>query len=138
MPQLRDSLSSCWVYGGRGLYTCRRSCHRTGFCSLPVTKSRPLPCRSTRACQSHDTPGLPVSRASRYNTLHLAAQGRVPRGVPLPPLWKPPVFSVCGHSLHLRPASLRLQNTKEQHTSAHHHRPLYAAPLPGLRAGDEG
>lgn len=119
------------------LYTCRRFCQRTGFCSFPVTKPRPLPCRSNRVCQDRDTPGFPVIRASRYNTLHLAAQGRVPKGGRLPPL-ETPVLSACGYSPHLRPAPPPLQNTKEQRTSAHHHGPICAAPLSGLRAGDEG
>lgn len=64
------------------------------FCSFLFAKTCPLSCRAKRACPSCDTLILPVSRSSRYNTLHLCSKGCVPKGYPLETL----VLSECSHT----------------------------------------
>lgn len=59
-----------------GLYTCRRSPKTDRlFLRSRSQKPRPFSCRCKRG-----HPASPVSRASRYNTLHFASQSRVPNG----------------------------------------------------------
>ena len=55
---------------------------------------RPFPCRSKRDTNCVALPASPVSRAGRYNTLHLASKVMCQRG-PVSPFWKPPVLPVC-------------------------------------------
>lgn len=54
---------------------------------------------SASGVQTASHPAFPVSRASRYNTLHLASKVVCQRGDQAP-LWKPLVLSACGHSPH--------------------------------------
>ena len=65
---------------GGGLYTCRRS-PKTGRLFVRSRPQRPHPfsCRCKRGAKVPH-PASPVSRASRYNTLHFASQSRVPKG----------------------------------------------------------
>jgi len=55
---------------------------------------RPFPCQSKRDTNCVALPASPVSRAGRYNTLHLASKVMCQRG-PVSPFWKPPVLPVC-------------------------------------------
>ena len=72
-----------------GLYTCRRSPKTDRlFVRSRSQKPRPFSCRCKRGAKATH-PASPVSRASRYNTLHFASQSRVPKGAS-GPLWKPP------------------------------------------------
>ena len=77
-----------------GLYTCRRSPKTDRlFVHSRSQKPCPLSCRCKRGAKVPH-PASPVSRASRYNTLHFASQSRVPKGG-RSPLWKPPL-PACG------------------------------------------
>ena len=70
------------------LYTCCHSRNRPGFCSSPSAKNCPFSCRVKRALPSGETLILPVSRDSRYNTLHFASKVVCQRGL-RPPLETP-------------------------------------------------
>ena len=77
-----------------GLYTCRRSPKMDRlFVRSRSQKSRPFSCRCKLGAKAPH-PASPVSRTSRYNTLHFASQSRVPKGG-RSPLWKPPL-PACG------------------------------------------
>lgn len=82
-----------------------------GFCSFPFAKPRPFSCRSKCVCPSCDTHIFPVSRADRYNTLHLCSKGCVPKGG-LRPLWEPLVLSDCGHTSHFCSCALSSKTAK--------------------------
>lgn len=79
------------------MYTCRRFL-KTDRLFVPSRSQKPSPfsCRCKRGAY-RTAPASPVSRASRYNTLHLASKAVCQRGGHAP-LWKPPVLSACGHS----------------------------------------
>jgi len=85
---------------GRGLiYLPPLSENRLGFCSLPVTKTQPVFLPGEAGCIKHRPP-LPPAAAPAGIT-HYTLQARsCAKGVPLPPLWKPPVLSWCAHSPH--------------------------------------
>lgn len=76
-----------------GLYTCRRSPKTDRlFVRSRSQKPRPFSCRCKRGAKATH-PASPVSRASRYNTLHLASKVVCQRGENSP-LWKPPPTSI--------------------------------------------
>ena len=76
-----------------GLYTCRRSPKTDRlFVRSRSQKPRPFSCRCKRGAKAPH-PASPVSRASRYNTLHLASKVVCQRGENSP-LWKPPPTSI--------------------------------------------
>ena len=85
--------------------------------------------------QTASPPVSPVSRASRYNTLHLASKVVCQRGGISPPFGNPrfcqSVATVCN------PASVSppLQNPKKRRRPAYPYRLICAASLFGLRAG---
>lgn len=56
---------------------------------------RPFPCRSKRDTNCVALPASPVSRAGRYNTLHLAKQGSCAKGDPVSPFLESPGFCRC-------------------------------------------
>ncbi len=105
-----------------GLYTCRRSPKTDRlFVRSRSQKPRPFSCRCKRGAKAPH-PASPVSRTSRYNTLHFASQSRVPKGACLAfgsvgdgraplaliaPLWKPPL-PACGpgqgSTAHINPS----------------------------------
>lgn len=70
----------------RGPYTCRHSRNRTGFLLTSVHKNLSAFLPRKTGVGTHPTPVFPVSRAIRYNTLHLASKVVCQRV----PLWKPP------------------------------------------------
>ena len=78
------------------LYTCCHSRKRPVFCSSPFAKTCPFSCRAKRAFPSGETLILPVSRDSRYNTLHFANKAVCQREAPL----GTPVLSGSRYSLH--------------------------------------
>lgn len=76
-----------------GLYTCRRSPKMDRlFVRSRSQKSRPFSCRCKLGAKAPH-PASPVSRTSRYNTLHLASKVVCQRGENSP-LWKPPPTSI--------------------------------------------
>lgn len=78
------------------LYTCCHSRKRPVFCSSPFAKTCPFSCRAKRAFPSGETLILPVSRDSRYNTLHFANKAVCQREAPL----ETPVLSGSQYSPH--------------------------------------
>ena len=68
----------------------------SGFCSSPPAKTCPFSCRAKRAFPSGETIILPVSRDSRYNTLHFANKAVCQREAPL----ETPVLSGSQYSPH--------------------------------------
>ena len=76
------------------------------FCSFPSAKTCPFFCRAKRAFPSGKTLILPISRDSRYNTLHFASKVVCQRDT----LWKPFFVGVCSHT------SSKMQN--KRHRSA--------------------
>ena len=78
------------------LYTCCHSRKRPVFCSSPFAKTCPFSCRAKRAFPSGETLILPVSRDSRYNTLHFASKAVCQREAPL----ETPVLSGSQYSPH--------------------------------------
>lgn len=68
----------------------------SGFCSSPSAKACPFSCRAKRVFPSGETLILPVSRDSRYNTLHFASKAVCQREAPL----GTPVLSGSRYSLH--------------------------------------
>lgn len=71
-----------------GLYTCRRSPKTDRlFVRSRSQKPRPFSCRCKRGAKATH-PASPVSRASRYNTLHLASKVVCQRG-DTPPFGNP-------------------------------------------------
>ena len=119
----------------RGLYTCRRSL-KTDRLLFPLGHKNPA-CFSAGASVVQTVPHhvSPVSRASRYNTLHLASKVVCQRGGISPPFGNPrfcqSVATVCN------PASVSppLQNPKKRRRPAYPYRLICAASLFGLRAG---
>lgn len=82
----RTSFRCTFRHGGRGTGACIPAAaprKRTGFCSLPLTNPRPFSCRRKRGAKATH-PASPVSRASRYNTLHLASKVVCQRGPAAP------------------------------------------------------
>ena len=86
------------------LYTCCHSRNRPVFCSVPSAKTCPFFCRAKRAFPSGKTLILPISRDSRYNTLHFASKVVCQRV----PLWKPYFVGVCSHT------SSKMQNKRHR------------------------
>lgn len=117
-----------------GLYTCRRSPKTDRrFVRSRSQNPRPFSCRCKRGAKATH-PASPVSRASRYNTLHLASKVVCQRG-DTPPFGTPPgLVDVWGYSPHLRPIPPPLQKPKKRSTSARG-RLTCSASLFGLRAG---
>ena len=74
------------------------------FCSFPSAKTCPFFCRAKRAFPSGKTLILPISRDSRYNTLHFASKVVCQRV----PLWKPYFVGVCSHT------SSKMQNKRHR------------------------
>ena len=67
-----------------GLYTCRRSPKTDRLFVRPRSQNpRPFSCRCKRGAKT-TRPASPVSRASRYNTLHLASKVVCQRGPAAP------------------------------------------------------
>ena len=82
-----------------GLYTCRRSPKTDRlFVRSRSQKPRPFSCRCKRGAKATH-PASPVSRASRYNTLHFASQSRVPKGGISPPLETPRPYQSINQSI---------------------------------------
>ena len=76
-------------------YPCPRSAKPAVILAHPRRQSlRPFFCRSKRDINRIALPVSPVSRAGRYNTLHLASKVVCQKGG-AGPLWKPPVLSAC-------------------------------------------
>ena len=107
----RTSFRCTFRHGGRGtglVYLPPLPENGQAFCSLPLTKTRPFSCRCKRGAKATH-PASPVSRASRYNTLHLASKvvcqgGAVAKGGTLPPFGNPahinPSINLLYHSLY--------------------------------------
>lgn len=68
----------------------------SGFCSSPSAKACPFSCRAKRVFPSGETLILPVSRDSRYNTLHFASKAVCQREASL----GTPVLSGSRYNLH--------------------------------------
>ena len=87
-----------------GLYTCYHSRNRPEFCSFLSAKTCPFSCRAKRAFPSGEPLILPISRDSRYNTLHFASKVVCQRDT----LWKPYFAVVCSHT------SSKMQNKRHR------------------------
>lgn len=79
------------------MYTCRRFLKTDRLLFPPGHKNPARFPAGASGVHTAPPPASPVSRASRYNTLHLASKAVCQRGGHAP-LWKPPVLSACGHS----------------------------------------
>ena len=93
----RTSFRCTFRCGGRGTGACIPAAaprKRTGFLFAPAHKNPARFPAGANGAQEAPHPASPVSRASRYNTLHFASQSRVPKGAS-GPLWKPPL-PACG------------------------------------------
>ena len=90
-------------------YPCPRSAKPAVILAHPRRQSlRPFFCRSKQDINRIARPASPVSRAGRYNTLHLASKVVCQRGG-IGPLWKPPGFvGVLALKRILRPISSSL------------------------------
>ena len=87
--------------------------NRPSFLRIPGgNHSAPFFCRSKQDINRIARPASPVSRASRYNTLHLASKVVCQRGG-IGPLWKPPVLPVLALERISAP-SPSLQNPKKR------------------------
>ena len=87
-----------------GLYTCRRSPKAERlFVRSRSQKPRPFSCRCKRGAKATH-PAYPVSRASRYNTLHLASKVVCQRGPAAP--FGNPRFRPAGRVKGLPPTSI--------------------------------
>ena len=87
--------------------------NRPSFLRIPGgNPSAPFFCRSKRDINRIALPVSPVSRAGRYNTLHLASKVVCQRGG-IGPLWKPPVLPVLALERISAP-SPSLQNPKKR------------------------
>ena len=87
--------------------------NRPSFLRIPGgNPSAPFFCRSKQDINRIARPASPVSRASRYNTLHLASKVVCQRGG-IGPLWKPPVLPVLALERISAP-SPSLQNPKKR------------------------
>lgn len=94
-------------------YPCPRSAKPAVILAHPRRQSlHPFFCRSKQDINRIARPASPVSRASRYNTLHLASKVVCQRGG-IGPLWKPPVLPVLALGRISAP-SPSLQNPKKR------------------------
>ena len=94
-------------------YPCPRSAKPAVILAHPRRQSLlPFFCRSKQDINRIARPASPVSRAGRYNTLHLASKVVCQRGG-IGPLWKPPVLPVLALERISAP-SPSLQNRKKR------------------------
>ena len=102
----------------RGLYTCRRSL-KTDRLLFPLGHKNPA-CFSAGASVVQTVPHhvSPVSRASRYNTLHLASKVVCQRGHK-PPLETPGFVSAWPQIAFLHLCPHPIQNLKKRRRSAY-------------------
>ena len=114
-------------------YPCPRSAKPAVILAHPRRQSlRPFFCRSKQDINRIARPASPVSRAGRYNTLHLASKVVCQRGG-IGPLWKPPVLPVLAleriSALHI------LQPYKTQRNGAGQRAGMKQADIKNLFSG---
>ena len=99
-PQLRDTLSTSRSVGrgtGAFIYLPPFSENSPIFCSFPFAKIQPVFLTEQTGRIKHRTPFPPS--ATPAGITHYTLQARpCAKGEAMPPLWKPPVLSACGHS----------------------------------------
>lgn len=114
-------------------YPCPRSAKPAVILAHPRRQSLlPFFCRSKQDINRIARPASPVSRAGRYNTLHLASKVVCQRGG-IGPLWKPPVLPVLAleriSALHI------LQPYKTQRNGAGQRAGMKQADIKNLFSG---